>query len=128
MEVSYLEKQFMRLIQRHQLPNPVREYQFHPVRKWRFDFAWPQIKVAVEIDGGTFGGVKMLGNHAIGKRYQQDCIKSNAAQLEGWVVLRADREMAGTDEFGALVRQMLLKRLESWNLQNKQLSLNTTCS
>jgi very-short-patch-repair endonuclease len=125
MQVSYLEQQFMRLLQRHELPNPVREYKFHPVRKWRFDFAWPKIKVAVEIDGGTFGGTKMLGNHAIGMRYQQDCIKSNAAQLEGWAVLRADREMVGTDEFGAVVRQMLLKRLESWN---KQLSLNTKCS
>lgn len=128
MEVSYLEKQFMRLLQRHQLPNPVREYQFHPVRKWRFDFAWPKLKVAVEIDGGTFANWSTPGNHAAGKRYQKDCMKNNAAQLEGWVVLRADREMAGTDEFGALVRQMLLKRLESWNLQNKQLSLNMTCS
>lgn len=125
MEISYLEKQFMRLVQRHQLPNPVREYQFHPVRKWRFDFAWPKLKVAVEVDGGTFGGPEMKGNHAVGKRYQKDCMKNNAAQLEGWVVLRADREMVGTDEFGALVRQMLLKRLELWNLQSKQLSLNT---
>lgn len=128
MEVSYLEKQFMRLVQRHQLPNPVREYQFHPVRKWRFDFAWPKLKVAVEIDGNTFADRSTRGNHAVGKTYQKDCMKNNAAQLEGWVVLRADREMAGTDEFGALVRQMLLKRLQSWNLQNKQLSLNMTCS
>lgn len=114
MEVSYLEKQFMRLIQRHQLPNPVREYQFHPVRKWRFDFAWPQIKVAVEIDGGTFATSTMPNNHAIGKRYQQDCIKSNAAQLEGWAVLRADREMVNTDQFGELVKTMLLRRIEQW--------------
>jgi len=128
MEASYLERQFMNLVERHRIPNPVREYQFHQTRKWRFDFAWPKIKLAVEIDGGTFGGAKMLGNHAIGKRYQQDCHKGNAAQLEGWVVLRADREMVGTDEFGALVLKMILKRLELWNLQNRQRSSITTCS
>lgn len=114
MEHSYLETQFERLLLRHQLPQPVREYKFHPIRKWRFDFAWPKIKLAVEIDGGTFGGTKMLGNHAIGKRYQEDCIKSNAAQLDGWAVLRADREMVCTEEFGDIVKAMILKRIELW--------------
>lgn len=100
----------MRLVQRHNIPTPVREYRFHPVRKWRFDFAWPVLKVAVEIDGATFYG----GDHVRGKGYQRDCIKNNAAQLEGWVVLRADREMVGTNDFGVLVLQMLQKRLELW--------------
>src|SRR5687768_16750315 len=27
-----------------------------PARRWRFDFAWPELKVAVECDGGTFTG------------------------------------------------------------------------
>lgn len=114
MEHSYLETQFERLLLRYQLPQPIREYKFHPIRKWRFDFAWPKIKLAVEIDGGTFGGTKMLGNHAIGKRYQEDCIKSNAAQLDGWAVLRADREMVSTEEFGDIVKAMILKRIELW--------------
>lgn len=114
MEHSYLEEQFMRLVQRYELRTPVREHKFHPERKWRFDFAWPEIKLAVEIDGGTFGGEKMLGNHAVGKRYQQDCIKQNAALLNGWVVLRADREMVNTDEFGQTVKLMILRRIEQW--------------
>jgi very-short-patch-repair endonuclease len=114
MEHSYLETQFERLLLRYQLPQPIREYKFNPIRKWRFDFAWPKIKLAVEIDGGTFGGTKMLGNHAIGKRYQEDCIKSNAAQLDGWAVLRADREMVSTEEFGDIVKAMILKRIELW--------------
>jgi very-short-patch-repair endonuclease len=115
LEHSYLEQQFERLLLRHQLPQPIREYKFHPMRKWRFDFAWPKIKLAVEIDGGTFGGPKMLGNHAIGKRYQQDCIKQNAAMMDGWAVLRADREMVCTEEFGDVVKSMILKRIELWN-------------
>lgn len=114
MELSYLEAQFMRLLQRHELPNPFREYKFHPVRKWRFDFAWPKLKVAVEIDGNTFADHATVGNHAVGKTYQNDCKKSNAAQLEGWAILRADREMVDTDEFGQIVKSMLLRRIEQW--------------
>lgn len=125
METSYLEKQFMRLVSRHQLPQPVREYRFHPVRKWRLDFAWPLLKVAVEVDGNTFADRSTPGNHAVGKAYQRDCIKNNAAQLEGWAILRADREMVGTDEFGVLVRQMLERRLELWKALEERRSLTT---
>lgn len=108
MEPSYLEQQFERSIDRNQLPQPVREYRF---KRWRFDFAWPQLKVAVEVDGGTFFG----GDHVRGKGYQRDCLKNNAAQVEGWAVLRADREMVGTDQFADTVRRMLLMRISQFN-------------
>ena len=25
------------------------EFKFHPDRKWRFDFAWPEQKIAIEV-------------------------------------------------------------------------------
>jgi very-short-patch-repair endonuclease len=103
---SYLEEQFERSIQRNGLPEPVREYSF---QCWRFDFAWPKLLVAVEVDGGTFNG----GNHVRGLGYQRDCMKHNAAQLQGWAVLRADREMVGSNEFADIVKKMLLVRV-SW--------------
>lgn len=34
-------------------PEFVREHRFHPTRRWRFDFAWPDEKVALEVEGGT---------------------------------------------------------------------------
>ena len=34
----------------------VREYKFHPTRKWRFDFAHVATKTAIEIEGGTWSG------------------------------------------------------------------------
>ena len=34
------------------LPAPEREFVFHPLRKWRFDFAWPEQFVAAEVEGG----------------------------------------------------------------------------
>lgn len=36
---------------------PQKEHRFHPERMWRFDYAWVEKKIAVEIDGGSFGRV-----------------------------------------------------------------------
>ena len=36
------------------IAEPVYEYKFHPTRRWRFDLAWPDKKVAVEVQGGIF--------------------------------------------------------------------------
>lgn len=71
------------------LPEPVTEHQFHPVRKWRFDWAWPAHMVAVEIDGGTWSG----GRHVRGKGYEDDCVKINEATLLGWKVIRVTTKM-----------------------------------
>jgi very-short-patch-repair endonuclease len=63
---------------------PEREWMFHPTRKWRFDFAWPDVKLAVEIEGGTWRG----GRHSRGSGFDNDAAKYNAAVLLGWRVLR----------------------------------------
>jgi very-short-patch-repair endonuclease len=63
----------------------VREHRFHPVRRWRFDAAWPdeRLKVACELDGAVHAG----GRHTRGKGFEADAEKRNAAQTMGWVVL-----------------------------------------
>jgi very-short-patch-repair endonuclease len=65
-------------------PKAEREYRFCD-RKWAFDFAWPAIKLAVEIDGGTASG---KSRHSFGKGYEGDCDKLNTAVDLGWRVLR----------------------------------------
>lgn len=80
---SVLEASFARLLRAHKLPEAVREYRFDAVRKWRFDFAWPDQKVAVELHGGIWAG----GRHSGGKGQLGDMDKTNAAQLQGWLVL-----------------------------------------
>ena len=67
----------------------VREYRFHPTRKWRFDFASPSLKVAVEIEG--------RGRHQSIAGFRGDCEKYNAATTMGWRVYRfpaTDRRQA----------------------------------
>lgn len=61
-----------------------REYRFAPPRRWRFDFAWPLERVAVEIEGGVWTG----GRHVSARGFAADCDKYNAAVLDGWAVLR----------------------------------------
>lgn len=61
-----------------------REYRFHPVRRWRFDFAIPEEKIAIEIEGGVW----TRGRHTRGAGYTADLEKYNTATVMGWRVLR----------------------------------------
>ena len=87
------------------LPGYVREHRFDAYRKWRFDFAWPALKVAVEIEGGTWAG----GRHTRGAGYEADAAKYNAAVLAGWRVLRFTGGMLKADPVGCIdtVRQLI---------------------
>jgi hypothetical protein len=62
-----------------------REHRFAPPRRWRFDFAWPAQRIALEIEGGSWAG----GRHVRGRGYEADCEKYSEAALRGWRVLRA---------------------------------------
>lgn len=66
------------------LPEPQREYRFHPDRRWRFDLAWPDHLVAAEIEGGVW----VRGRHNRGSGFICDCEKYNAAAELGWLVIR----------------------------------------
>ena len=66
-----------------------REYQFFPGRKWKFDFAVLDKKIAIEIEGGIWNG----GAHTRGKHFESDCEKYNTATIMGWKVLRYSTQM-----------------------------------
>lgn len=87
------------------------EYRFHPTRKWRFDFAIPSLKIAIELDGGeamrtvtcancganparmtTKKGstvIRLGGGHHTPDGYRRNREKMNEAVLLGWAVLGA---------------------------------------
>lgn len=80
-----LERDFIEMWRRlAKAPEPEPEHRFHSVRKWRFDFAWIDSKVAVELEGGIATG----GRHTRPGGYQGDCEKYNAAVSLGWRILR----------------------------------------
>lgn len=62
----------------------VAEFKFHPVRRWRSDFALPSAKILIEIDGGVWS----RGRHTRGAGFIEDQIKHNSAAIMGYFVLR----------------------------------------
>lgn len=89
MRTSPLEAEMELQIKAAKLPVPVREFRFHETRKWRFDFAWPEHLISLEIDGATWTG----GRHTRGSGYEADAEKLNEAAVLGWRVFRATRGM-----------------------------------
>jgi hypothetical protein len=84
------------------LPEAQREYAFlQPWRNHRFDYAWPEHLVAVELDGGQW--------HAGGGRHNtdEDRFKLNSAAALGWRVLRFSGTALNEDPAGCVV---LLRR------------------
>ncbi|WP_257993592.1 DUF559 domain-containing protein [Cupriavidus pauculus] len=82
--ISLGEEIFANQVKSSGLTGQEREYRFDPIRMWRFDFAWPARRLAVEVEGGTWTG----GRHTRGSGYQADLEKYNAAAAQGWTVLR----------------------------------------
>lgn len=85
-KLTTLESDFYQLWKRlSKCKEPIEhDYRFHDVRKFRFDFAFPEKRVAVEMEGGVF----TKGGHTRGLHYSSDCEKYNLATCEGWKVLR----------------------------------------
>lgn len=77
---SPLEETLLQQIELARLPLPEREYRFSD-RRYRFDFCWPQFKLAVEVQGGYYSN----GRH--NRNPISDCKKANYAGLQGWSVL-----------------------------------------
>jgi very-short-patch-repair endonuclease len=75
---------FILLLKAHKIKKPQKEFKFLQDRRFRFDFAWPEEKLAVEIEGGVWTG----GRHTRGKGYISDMEKYNLATLNGWKLLR----------------------------------------
>ena len=82
------EKEFENQLSMMKINGWVREHKFHPTRRWRFDFAWPEIFLAAEIDGAAG-----RGRHTTYKGYTEDAYKLNSAQLLGWTVYRFTGKM-----------------------------------
>ena len=89
MGVSKAEETLAFQIRAVKLPEPVREHRFHETRKWRFDFAYPSQKLAIEVEGGVWSG----GRHTRGSGFTNDCEKYNAALMNGWRVYRCTPDM-----------------------------------
>ena len=92
--MSELETVFENHLHVHGLPPAVREFPFALPRKFRFDFAWLEERIAVEIEGGT----RRNGRHNRHDGFSRDCEKYNLAARDGWKVFRFTGEMVQDGE------------------------------
>ena len=72
-----LEPRFARLCKQAGLPTPVFQ---HPVGRYQVDFAYPELMIAIEVDG--------YGSHSSPFAFQSDRHRQNQLVGRGWLVLR----------------------------------------
>lgn len=84
----------------------VPEFRFHPQRNWRFDYAFPKFKVAIEVQGGLF----IRGGHNRGAGYLQDMEKFNHAAAVGWLIIQCQPKDICMDETVQFVKDAIDSR------------------
>lgn len=80
-----------------------KEFRFHSTRRWRFDYAFPILKIAVEVDGGVWTG----GRHINPAGYINDMEKLNNAAAMGWLVLRITTDDRFANKTYELIKQTI---------------------
>lgn len=108
-------------IEAYKLPEPEREYPFAGMhvgigpgirerlsqaglKNWRFDFAWPSMRFAVEVEGGAF---KRVGGHTSGVGFTEDILKYHHAMRLGWTIYRCDANLIKNGSAVELIEQLL---------------------
>jgi hypothetical protein len=94
---------FSRICELAHLPVPVPEFRFHPSRRWRFDWAWPAHRLALEVEGG----IRDNGRHTRPLGFLADMVKYNQAAALGWRLLRCTPGTLTRDATLSLVRKAL---------------------
>lgn len=68
----------------NQIEDFVTELQFSEGRRFRFDYAIPSLRIAIEFEGI----MSEKSRHTTKTGFSKDCEKYNLAQIDGWLVLR----------------------------------------
>ena len=109
---------FCRLVKTDLGLDCVRELRFDSVRRWRFDYALPEVKIAIEVEGGVFkersytGKDGLIhttigGRHTSGVGFLKDMEKYNTATSLGWRLLRVTPDTLITTATFDLIRKTL---------------------
>lgn len=88
------------------LPRPEPEYRILADRKFRWDWAWPAAKVAIEQQGGVW----TRGAHGRGTGIVRDYEKMNLAVVAGWRVLQVQPKDLMTTQTADWLRQLMTER------------------
>lgn len=98
-----LELLFLGSLKEHDLPTPIREYPFARPRQYSADFAYPEQRIIIEVEG--------VQSHTSFYRFQADCEKYNIAGLLGWRVFRFTGQMLKQGTRGVFPWQVIAQAL-----------------
>lgn len=84
------------------------EFYFSTERLFRFDYAVPKYKIAIEQEGGIWA--KGNSGHSSGTGISRDMEKSNLAQSKGWVVIRRTPDQMITVETIELIKAVIKQK------------------
>jgi len=87
------------------IPIPEREYKFLPDRKFRIDFFWQNVKLAVEIEGGAWS----YGRHTRGAGFTGDMEKYNLMVEQGIYLLRYEPKRIDYEQIKRVYEQLKAK-------------------
>lgn len=79
------------------------EHKFHPTRKWKFDYAIIDKKIAIEVEGGAFTN----GRHTRGVGFINDMEKDNEAVILGWRLIRVTPTQLLTNKTVNFIKRLL---------------------
>ena len=107
--MSYLETLLLEQIHQANLPEPEQQVKLIPKRRYRFDFAYPRLMVAIEVDGGTWMQTNRgrSAGHAHPSRITHDNEKRNLARLEGWRVFQFDTTAINDGSALKMIRELV---------------------
>ncbi len=89
---SRWEKTFEFQLKYHEIPPHISQFKFHETRKWAVDFAWPNHRIIVEIEGGIW--IKGGAGHSHPISIERDIEKYNQVSLYGYRLFRfTDKEI-----------------------------------
>jgi very-short-patch-repair endonuclease len=142
---KYRDTVFMQLLRNAGLPEPEREFRFHEERMWRFDFAYPAMNIAIEVEGGVFGRPVVCNHckqkvtrtikdkngkvrtvlvtegsgHNTGAAIKKDAEKYNYAAILGWRVLRFIPDDLHKVETIEMIKEAMQLKEKSYMVENK---------
>jgi hypothetical protein len=79
---SVLESRMSRLLRRYRIPEPRAELWWGPDRSYRLDFAFPEVRLVIEVDG--------YAGHFAPEQQRYDRRRDQRLRRAGWTVLRYD--------------------------------------
>lgn len=87
-------------------PGLVTEHIFHPTRKWRLDFAYPTLRVGIEVHGGLWS----KGAHSRPQGIINDMEKAGEAAVLGWQVIAGSGNCVSNGRLYDVTTRLLIAR------------------